>query len=187
MPFKFTRLSISDVILIESQIFQDDRGFFLENFKESIFKDYGINLKFVQDNFSYSLKGVLRGLHFQKPPKTQAKFVTALKGKIFDVAVDLRINSSTYGKWVSEILSEDNHRSLYVPEGFAHGFCVLSDDAYVLYKITQEYSSEHDSGIIWNDSKLNIPWPIDEPILSKKDQTLPMLKNLDSVFDFNDN
>ena len=182
MPFKFTRSSISDVILIESQIFEDERGFFSENFKESIFEDYGINTKFVQDNFSYSLKGVLRGLHFQNPTKAQAKLVTVLKGKIFDVAVDLRVNSATYGKWVAEILSEDNHSSLYVPEGFAHGFCVLSKDAYVLYKITQEYSSEHEGGVIWNDPELNISWPIDEPILSKKDQDLPSLKKLDSVF-----
>lgn len=183
MSFKFTRLSIPDVILIESQIFQDERGFFLENFKESIFKDYGINTKFAQDNFSYSLKGVLRGLHFQNPPKAQAKLVTALKGKIFDVAVDLRNNSPTYGKWIAEILSEDNHSSLYVPEGFGHGFCVLSKEAYVLYKITQEYSSEYEGGVIWNDPELNISWPIDEPILSKKDRALPLLKKLDSAFE----
>ena len=106
MSFKFTRLTIPDVILIESQIFQDERGFFSENFKESVFEDYGINKNFVQDNFSYSLKGVLRGLHFQNPPKAQAKLVTVLKGEIFDVAVDLRVNSPTYGKWIAEILSE---------------------------------------------------------------------------------
>ena len=182
MPFKFTKLSISDVVLIEPQIFQDERGFFLENFKEFDFEENGIHAKFVQDNYSYSFKKVLRGLHFQKPPKTQAKLVTALKGEIFDVAVDLRKNSSTYGKWIGEILSEKNHSSLYIPEGFAHGFCVLSNDANVLYKTTREYSSEHESGIIWNDPDLNISWSFKDPILSKKDQSLPLLKNL--VVDF---
>jgi len=182
VPLKFTRLSIPDVILIESQIFQDERGFFLENFKESIFEDNGINTKFVQDNYSYSIKGVLRGLHFQNPPKAQAKLVTVLKGEIFDVALDIRKNSPTYGKWVTEILSEDNHKSLFVPEGFAHGFCVLSKDASVLYKISKEYSSEHEGGIIWNDPDLKIPWPINEPILSKKDQALSLLKKLDNSF-----
>lgn len=182
MPLRFTRLSIPDVILIESQIFQDERGFFLENFKESIFEDNGINTKFVQDNYSYSIKGVLRGLHFQNLPKAQAKLVTVLKGEIFDVALDIRKNSSTYGKWVTEILSEDNHKSLFIPEGFAHGFCVLSKDASVLYKISKEYSSEHEGGIIWNDPDLKIPWPINEPILSKKDQALSLLKKLDNSF-----
>ena len=177
MPFKFTKLSISDVVLIEPQIFQDERGFFLENFKEFDFEKNGIHTKFVQDNYSYSFKKVLRGLHFQKPPKTQAKLVTTLKGEIFDVAVDLRENSFTYGKWVAEILSEENHSSLYIPEGFAHGFCVLSNDANVLYKTTQDYSSEHECGIIWNDPELNISWPFKDPILSKKDQSLPLLKN----------
>ena len=182
MPLRFTRLSIPDVILIESKIFQDERGFFLENFKESIFEDNGINTKFVQDNYSYSIKGVLRGLHFQNPPKVQAKLVTALKGEIFDVAIDLRKNSPTYGKWITEILSEDNHKSLFIPEGFAHGFSVLSKDTSVLYKTSIEYSSEHEGGIIWNDPDLKIPWPIDEPILSKKDQALPLLKKLDNPF-----
>jgi len=183
MSFKFTKLAISDVFLIEPQIFEDKRGFFLENFKESDFKKNGIDVNFIQDNYSYSLKKVLRGLHFQKPPKAQAKLVTTLKGKIFDVAVDLRKNSTTYGKWVAEILSEENHLSLYIPEGFAHGFCVLSNDANVFYKTTQEYSSEHERGIVWNDSVLNISWPIDDdPILSKKDQTLPFLENLDTNF-----
>lgn len=182
MPFKFKKLSIPDVILIEPHVFEDQRGFFLENFKESDFKENGIDTNFIQDNYSYSLKKVLRGLHFQKLPKAQAKLVTTLKGEIFDVAVDLRKNSTTYGKWVAEILSEENHLSLYIPQGFAHGFCVLSNGANVLYKTTQEYSSEHEGGIIWNDPDLNISWPVDDPILSKKDQTLPFLRNLDSAF-----
>lgn len=182
MPFKFTRMSIPDVILIEPQIFQDERGFFLENFKKSIFEDNEIPPTFVQDNFSYSLKGVIRGLHFQIPPKSQAKLVSVLKGEIFDVAIDLRPNSPTYRKWISENLSENNHKTLYVPEGFAHGFCVLSDNAYVLYKTTQEFSSEHEGGIVWNDSDLNISWPIDNPILSKKDKLLPTLKKFNNPF-----
>ena len=108
--------------------------------------------------------------------------MSVLKGEIFDVAIDLRSNSPTYGKWISENLSENNHRTLYVPEGFAHGFCVLSDDAYVLYKTTQEFSSEHEGGIVWNDSDLNISWPIDNPILSKKDKLLPSLKKFNNPF-----
>lgn len=182
MPFRFNKLSIPDIILIEPQIFKDQRGFFLENYKESDFRENELNIKFVQDNYSYSSKNVLRGLHFQKPPKSQAKLVTALRGKIFDVAVDLRKNSDTYGKWISEILSEENHYSLYIPEGFAHGFCVLSETANVLYKTTNEYSSENENGIIWNDSDLNISWPVNDPILSQKDLSLPSLEKLDCTF-----
>lgn len=184
MQFSFKRLFIPDIIIIEPQIFPDKRGFFMETFKESMFKENGINTKFVQDNFSRSLKGVLRGLHYQKDPKAQAKLVTTLKGKIFDVAIDIRKNSPTYGKWIGEILSEDNHRLLYVPEGFAHGFCILSKEASVLYKVTREYSPEHDRGIIWNDPEVNITWPINNPILSKKDLQLPSLKNADNNFVF---
>jgi len=182
MPFTFTNLKISDVILVEPRSFSDNRGFFFESFKESVFISNGINTKFVQDNFSHSIYGVLRGLHYQKNPKAQAKLVTALRGKIFDVAVDIRKDSPTYGKWVSEILSEDNHKLLYIPEGFAHGFCVLSKDADVLYKVNNEYSPENERGIIWNDSELNITWPIDNPILQEKDSKLPLLKNVDNNF-----
>jgi dTDP-4-dehydrorhamnose 3,5-epimerase len=183
MPFNFRKLNISDVILIEPESFVDNRGYFLENFNELIFYNNGIKTKFIQDNFSFSKKNVLRGLHFQKNPKPQAKLVSVLKGEIFDVAVDLRKNSSTYLKWVSEKLSSTNHRSLYIPEGFAHGFCVLSNDAFVMYKVNSNFSSELGSGIMWNDPELNISWPISEPILSKKDQNLPILKNLNNNFD----
>ncbi len=126
-----------DVILVEAKSFPDERGFFLESFKESSFTDNGINTKFVQDNFSRSTKGVLRGLHYQKNPKAQAKLVTIFRGEIFDVAVDVRKDSPTYGKWVSEILSEQNHKLLYIPEGFAHGYCVLSDEVDIFYKVNQ--------------------------------------------------
>ena len=186
MPFTFKRLSIPDVILVEPQSFSDDRGFFFESFKESDFFSNGIDKKFVQDNFSHSVNGVIRGLHFQKAPKAQAKLVTVLKGKIFDVAVDIRKNSPTYGKWVSEILSDNTHNLLYVPEGFAHGFCVISDEADVLYKVSNEYSQEHERSIIWNDPKLDIQWPIKKPIISNKDNKLSLLENLDNDFVYRD-
>ena len=182
MPFSFKRLSIPDIILVEPQSFPDERGFFLESFKESEFVSKGIKTRFVQDNFSHSVKGVLRGLHYQKNPEAQAKLVIVLKGEVFDVAVDIRKNSSTYGKWVAEILSENNHNLLYIPEGFAHGFCVLSESADVLYKVNQEYSLEDERGIIWNDPKINITWPIKKPLLQEKDSKLPVLKNIDNNF-----
>jgi len=182
MPFTFSSLKIPDVILVEPKSFVDSRGFFFESFKESIFHSNGINKKFVQDNFSHSIHSVLRGLHYQKNPKAQAKLVIALRGEIFDVAVDIRKDSPTYGKWVGEILSENNHKLLYIPEGFAHGFCVLSEEADVLYKVSQEYSPEDEKGILWNDTEINIAWPIDKPILQEKDSMLPILKNADNNF-----
>ncbi len=182
MPFTFKRLSIPDVILAQPKSFSDDRGFFLECFKESDFVLNGINIKFVQDNISHSVLGVIRGLHFQKNPMAQAKLVTAIKGEIFDVVVDIRKDSPTYGKWISEILSDKDHKLLYVPEGFAHGFCVLSKEAYVYYKVSNEYSPEHERGIIWNDPKLNIDWPISKPIVSGDDAKLPLFENLDNDF-----
>ena len=184
MPFTFRRLEIPDVILIEAKVFPDDRGFFMESFKESEFKKNGIDTKFVQDNYSHSSRGTLRGLHYQKDPKAQAKLVTAIKGEIFDVAVDMRKNSPTFGKWVGEILSEQNHRLLYVPEGFAHGFCVNSQEADVLYKVNQEYSPEHEKGIVWNDPDIKLSWPTNRPILIERDSKLPLLKNADNNFTF---
>ena len=184
MPFRFSPLSIPEVILIEPKIFPDERGIFFENFKKSDFSFNGIDTKFLQDNFSQSKKNVIRGLHFQIPPKAQAKFVSALKGEILDIAVDIRKNSLTYGKWISQILSENNHKSLYIPEGFAHGFCVLSEEASVLYKVSQEFSLEHDRGINWSDPDLKISWPVEKPIISKKDSGLPFLKNIDSYFEY---
>ena len=182
MPFTFKKLEIPEVILVTPKSFPDERGFFLESFKESEFASNGIKTIFVQDNFSHSVKGVLRGLHYQKNPEAQAKLVIVLRGEIFDVAVDIRKDSSTYGKWVGEILSENNHNSLYIPEGFAHGFCVLSEEADVLYKVSQEYSQEHEKGIIWNDAEVNITWPIDKPIIQEKDSKLADLKNADNNF-----
>ena len=182
MPFTFKRLQIPDVILIEPKMFSDDRGFFSEFYKESDFVPNGINKKFIQDNFSHSIHGVIRGLHYQKIPKAQAKLVTVLSGKIFDVAVDIRKNSPTYGKWIGEILSADDHKLIYIPEGFAHGFCVLSQEADVSYKVNNEYSPENEKGIIWNDPKINISWPIKNPIISNKDNELLTLENSDNNF-----
>jgi dTDP-4-dehydrorhamnose 3,5-epimerase len=184
MVFTFKKLEISDVVLIEPKLFSDNRGFFYESFKESDFFSHGIVDKFVQENFSHSVKDVVRGLHFQKNPRAQAKLVAVIKGKIFDVVVDIRKNSPTYGKWVGEILSEENHRSLYLPEGFAHGFCVLSEEADVLYKVSNEYSPENERGIIWNDPIINISWSVEKPIISEKDNQLPLLEKVDNNFTY---
>ena len=184
MTFTFRRLQIPDVILVEPKLLSDNRGFFFESFKESDFFKNGITKKFVQDNFSHSTRDVIRGLHYQQKPKAQAKLITVVSGKIFDVAVDIRKNSPSYGKWISEILSGDDHKLLYVPEGFAHGFCVLSQEADIFYKVNNEYSKEHERGIVWNDPTVNISWPIEEPIISDKDNKLPLLKNLDSDFTY---
>ena len=177
------KLEIPDILLFQSNKFFDDRGFFSELFNMNLFNNaVQLNYLFVQDNFSHSVKSVLRGLHYQKNPKAQAKLVSVLRGEIFDVAVDIRKNSPTYGKWVGDILSEENHRLLYIPEGFAHGFCVLSDEADVLYKVTSEYSPEHDRGIIWNDPDIGINWPVENPIISKKDLELFLLKDIENNF-----
>jgi len=184
MVFSFKRLEIIDVILIEPTLYSDNRGFFYENFKESEFAQYGISDKFIQENFSYSKKNVIRGLHFQKNPRAQSKLISVIKGKIFDVAVDIRKNSPTFGKWIGEILSEENNRLLFIPEGFAHGFCVLSESAYVSYKVNNEFSEENDRGIIWNDPTINISWPINEPTLSEKDINLLPIEKSDNNFIF---
>ena len=184
MPFNFKRLEIPEVVVVEAKSFSDERGYFLESFKESDFVSNGIDAKFVQDNISHSIKNVLRGLHYQKNPRAQAKLVVPIKGKIFDVAVDIRKGSPYFGKWVGEILSEENHKSLFVPKGFAHGFCVLSEHADILYKVSCEYSSENERGIVWNDPTLEINWTVDNPILTKKDLDLPLLNDIDNNFSY---
>jgi dTDP-4-dehydrorhamnose 3,5-epimerase len=168
---KVTPLAIPDVLLIEPQVFGDDRGFFFESFNQERFeKAIGQKINFVQDNHSKSVKGVLRGLHYQLPPKAQGKLVRVIQGEVFDVAVDLRKSSPTFGKWVGEILSADNKKQLWIPEGFAHGFVTLSDTAEFLYKTTDFYSPEHEESIVWNDATIAIKWPFDfEPSLSNKD------------------
>lgn len=182
MPFNFKSLEIPGVVLVEPRVFPDKRGFFMETYKMPDFVAAGITGSFVQDNHSRSTKGVLRGLHYQNPPFAQGKLVRAIMGEIFDVAVDIRKGSPTYGRWVSAILSEENKKMLYVPEGFAHSFCVLSDVVDVLYKTTNFYSAESEGGIIWNDKDLNIEWPVKEPILSEKDKEWPTLRETDNKF-----
>lgn len=182
MPFKFERLRIPDVLLIEAQRLEDSRGFFAELYKKSEFSAYGIPYTFVQDNYSHSIQGVLRGLHYQKQPSAQAKLVTVLKGQIFDVAVDIRKGSPTYGEWVGLVLSAARFQMLYVPVGFAHGFCVLSKEADVLYKVTEEYAPGLDRGIVWNDPEIGIQWPLADPILSRKDADLPLFSESDNSF-----
>jgi dTDP-4-dehydrorhamnose 3,5-epimerase len=179
MNFKFTRLGISDIILIENESFQDARGCFMESYKHREFLEQGIPT-LVQDNYSRSTKGVLRGLHYQKEPASSGKLIRCLTGTIFDVGVDIRKGSPTYGRWEGMELSETNNRMLYFPPGFAHGFCVLSDRADVLYKMSQYYSPEHDRSIRWNDPNLNISWPILDPKMSEKDAHAPLLKESDN-------
>ncbi len=187
MPFKFHKLAIKDVVLIESAKFKDDRGFFEEIFKVSDFETAGIKLNIKQVNFSHSAKGVLRGLHYQLNPYSQAKLVRVVHGKIFDVAVDLRAGSETFGKWVGEILSPDGNNMLYIPEGFAHGFEVLSDEADFEYCCSNIYSKEHERGILYNDSSLNITWQTANPNLSKKDLLYPTIEKAEYNFKYNEN
>lgn len=181
MPFEFIKLEIPDVVLIKPLVFPDERGFFMETFKKSDFVRNGINYDFVQDNHSKSKKGVLRGLHYQLNPKAQGKLVRCIKGKIWDVAVDIRKGSPWYSKWVAVELSEENKHMLWIPPGFAHGFVAL-EDAEMIYKCTAEYAPELDRGIIWNDPELAISWPVKEPILSPKDAKLPFLKDAENNF-----
>ncbi|MBI4689729.1 MAG: dTDP-4-dehydrorhamnose 3,5-epimerase [Nitrospirae bacterium] len=183
MPFEFKRLSLPEIILITPRVFRDERGFFVEIYKYSDFAEAGIREFFVQDNHSKSAKYVLRGLHYQKNPAAQGKLMRCLKGKIFDVAVDIRKGSPRYAQWVGAELSEENNHMLYVPPGFAHGFIALSDIVEVLYKCTSEYSPENESGIIWNDPDINITWPAKEPVLIEKDNQLPLLRNADNNFE----
>lgn len=178
MPFTFKPLDFPDVILIEPKIFEDERGVFLETFKVNDFKVHGIPSIFLQDNYSKSKANVLRGLHFQANPHAQGKLVYVPEGSIFDVVVDIRKSSPTYGQWTSAVLSGENHHMLWVPPGYAHGFCVLSDSADVIYKCTQYYHPASDRGICWNDTDLQIAWPIKNPIISAKDITHPRLCDL---------
>lgn len=175
MPCKFERLEIADLILITPRVFRDDRGFFMETYKASEFKANGITEDFVQDNQSFSMKNVVRGLHYQKAPHAQGKLVRCIQGSIWDVAVDIRKDSPTYLKWVGIELSEANKQMLYIPAGFAHGFAVLSDFAQICYKCTAEYNPHAEAGIIWNEPKLGIDWKVEKPLLSGKDAVLPAL------------
>ena len=168
---KVTPLHIPDVLLIEPQVFEDSRGFFFESFREDIFKkETSLNVSFVQDNHSKSSQGVLRGLHYQLPPHIQAKLTRVIQGEVLDIAVDIRESSPTFGQYVAEILSSDNKKQLYIPEGFAHGFLTLSETSEYLYKTTDFYDPKSERCILWNDVTLNIEWPKDLKIkLSSRD------------------
>jgi dTDP-4-dehydrorhamnose 3,5-epimerase len=173
MPFHISPTDLPDVILIEPKVFEDPRGFFMEAFKSSDFRALGLPHEFVQDNHSRSVKGVLRGLHYQLPPYAQGKLVRCFSGEIFDVAVDIRRSSATFLKWVGYRLSAENKRMLYIPPGFAHGFYTFSESAEVYYKTTTEYAAGKEQGIIWNDPQIGIKWPAEDVRLSEKDANLP--------------
>lgn len=179
--------SIAGVVIIEPRLFKDDRGYFFESFSERDFNTQVREVKFVQDNESMSSYGVMRGLHFQRPPYTQSKLVRCVKGAVLDVAVDIRKGSPTYGQYVAVELTEENHRQFFVPRGFAHGFAVLSETAIFQYKCDNFYHPEADGGISILDDSLGIDWhiPTDHAILSEKDTKHPLLKDFDSPFDFN--
>ena len=175
--FTFSETEIKGVYIIDTRVFGDERGYFTETYKKTDFDEAGLAYDFVQDNQSRSRKGVLRGLHFQKE-HPQAKLVRVLEGEVFDVAVDLRKGSPTYGKWVGVVLSEQNHRQFMIPRGFAHGFLVLSDYATFCYKCDDVYHPEDEGGIMWNDSEVGIEWPFTDGIqLSEKDSKHPSLKD----------
>ncbi|ECZ8092422.1 dTDP-4-dehydrorhamnose 3,5-epimerase, partial [Salmonella enterica] len=173
------KTEISDVLIFEPKVFSDERGFFMESFNQKVFEEaVGRKIEFVQDNHSKSTKGVLRGLHYQVEPYAQGKLVRCIAGEVFDVAVDIRKDSETFGKWIGVNLSSENKRQLWIPEGFAHGFLVLSDSADFLYKTSNYYSPIHERGIVWNDPTININWPIKiDKILSEKDTILPKFIN----------
>ena len=173
MPFRFQRLAIPEIIQIEPHVAADARGFFMEIYKRSEFVAAGIDETFVQANHSSSEYGVLRGLHYQQPPHSQSKVIRVVSGEIFDVAVDLRPDSPTSGKWVGVRLSSENRRMVYVPHWCAHGFCVLSPRAEVVYWTTTEYAPAYEAGIMWNDPRLAIDWPISSPTLSERDMKWP--------------
>lgn len=168
---------IPGLLIIKPMVFKDERGFFMETWQKKRYKEIGIEEDFVQDNWSRSSKGVLRGLHYQKK-HPQGKLVSVRSGKVFDVAVDIRIDSLTYGQWYGQELSDENKLQMYVPPGFAHGFCVISERADFTYKCTDYYNPKDERGIIWNDEFLNIDWPITKPSISKKDKEFPKIETL---------
>jgi dTDP-4-dehydrorhamnose 3,5-epimerase len=177
---KVTPMGLPGVLLIEPQRFGDARGYFLETFHAERYRGVGIELPFVQDNLSRSARGILRGLHLQRPNE-QGKLVYVLEGEVFDVAVDVRVGSPNFGNWTSAVLSAADHRQLWIPPGFAHGFCVTSATALFAYKCTAPYSATDEVGVLWNDPALGIPWPVAEPRLSAKDAVLPRLADIDKA------
>lgn len=182
MPFDFKKTTIQDLCVITPHLFPDDRGFFMETYKESDFIEAGISERFVQDNHSRSSKSTLRGLHFQRPPFAQAKLVRCTRGRLWDVAVDLRPSSPTYKQWHGVELSEENRVMFFIPAGFAHGFVALEDGAELQYKCSAEYNAQSDGGVRWDDPDLAIDWPIKDVLVSPKDAALPYLKDIQNPF-----
>lgn len=183
--FNFIKTSIKGIVVIEPTVFGDHRGYFMETYNQAEFDAAGLNMTFVQDNESRSKKGVLRGLHFQKK-NPQGKLVRVIEGEVFDVAVDLRKGSPTFGKWEGVVLSEENKKQFYIPEGFAHGFAVLSERATFVYKCTRLYDPTDEGGLAWDDPEIGIKWPVEngfKPLLSEKDTKNPLLKNLNFAFE----
>lgn len=172
---------LDGVLIIEPKVFGDNRGFFMESYNAAKFAEIGINLNFVQDNHSRSAKGVVRGLHYQINPG-QDKLVRVIKGEVFDVVVDVRRNSPTFGQWESFIISEENKKEVFVPKGFAHGFCVLSDIADFAYKCSEYYAPDDERGILWNDPDVGVKWPVEKPVLSDRDLQLPLLNDTNPDF-----
>ena len=180
MPFHFEETKIPGVLRFEPRLFEDARGFFLELYKRSAFEQAGIP-DFVQTNHSRSRKGTLRGLHFQRKPRAQGKLIRVVRGRVFDVAVDLREDSPSFGQWEAFELSDTRPTMVYIPPGCAHGFCAVSEEADLLYATTEEYAPELEAGVIWNDPDIGIDWPVDEPLLSAKDAGLPRLRDVSPV------
>jgi dTDP-4-dehydrorhamnose 3,5-epimerase len=185
---KVIETPLAGLLIIEPKIFGDERGFFLETWSRKRYQEIGIDVDFVQDNLSFSRHGVLRGLHFQNP-QAQGKLVYVLQGEVFDVAVDIRKGSPTFGRWHGLVLSSENKRQFWVPPGFAHGFCVTSESALFTYKCTELYAPAHERSILWNDPTLAIDWPVTEPQVSDKDRLAPLLADLDPahLYDFHGN
>ena len=182
MGFKLIETNLKDLLIIEPDVFGDSRGYFEELYNQKAFAEQGFDQGFVQDNLSLSRKGALRGLHFQAPPHAQGKLVFVTMGRVLDVAVDIRPSSPTYGQSAAYELSADNHRMLFVPKGFAHGFSVLSDSCLFQYKCTDYYNKESEGGILWNDPDLAIDWQVESPIVSDKDKALPLFKDFETPF-----
>jgi len=181
MSFTFQPLDIPDVVLVRTTRHHDPRGFFTETYRRSIFLAGGIDAEFVQDNLVRSGPGVLRGLHYQRPPSAQGKLVQVLSGRVFDVSVDLRRAFPSFGRWVAWELSGDSGEGLWIPAGFAHGYAVLGDGADVAYKVTTEYDADRDAGVRWDDPTLAIPWPLKEPVISERDRGLPRLDDAEAA------
>lgn len=179
---EFEKTTIEDLLIIKPRVFSDERGYFYESYNKAVFKKNGLDLNFIQDNQSLSQKGVLRGLHFQTPPFEQGKLVRVIQGSVLDVAVDIRTNSPTYGKYESVILSAENKTQFWIPPGFAHGFLTLEDDTIFCYKCTGPYSKESEGAILWNDPQLNIEWSMDTPLVSAKDKAAELFEHFKSPF-----